>query len=336
MSEQSSIQLDTLETSINSAPPESYRKFCISHCEDEYDATLAAYEDFDLEDDHERAYTLEQCRTGAWFTRNVHTGKVKVLSSSCHLRWCPMCASTRRWFLTQQVSEWLKTTKQPKFLTLTLVHSDAHLNEQVENLYKCFRRYRNLKLLKTNVKGGVWFFQIHRSKSDGLWHPHLHCVIDSPWIDKFQLSERWKFVTKTSEIICIKHVKDAESMSEYVARYAARPSMLTSLNVPERFELIKTLHGRRLVGTWGSAKSIVLRPSKPLDADDWVKVGSWREVFWTHDSDVRAAAIWRAYKNDTELAEDCNILPDSETGNLSDVVWHRTELENKQLFLDFY
>ncbi len=333
---QISSQLDTLETSVDSAPPESYRKFCIANFPDEYQAAVDAYEVYDMQDGGSRSARLSECRTLAHFARNVKTGLVKVVSSSCHQRWCPMCSATRRWFLTQQVKSWLKDVRQPKFLTLTLAHDDIRLEHQIDFLYTCFKKYRNLKLLKNHIRGGVWFFQIHRSKRDKLWHPHLHCVIDSPWIDKYKLSADWKHVTRDSEIINIKEVKHPDKMAEYVARYAARPSLLSSLDVPGRHELLQTLHGRRLVGTWGNARTISLRPGKPPDADDWENVGYYKEVFHRiNEDDPKAKAIWKAFATGTELAVDCNVLPDSAKPQL-ETDWTRSVLENKQILLDFY
>jgi len=336
MSDSNSSKLDTLETSGDSRPPESYRKYCITHCQDEYEATLQTYREFDLEDGTDRATTFLGCRTGAWFARNKLTGMVKVLSSSCHLRWCPMCSATRRWFLTQQVSDWLRSALEPKFLTLTVVHNSNLLSEQIEFLYDSFKKYRKLNLLKRNVKGGVWFFQIHKSKHDNKWHPHLHCVIDSPWIDKYELSTAWKLVTKTSEIIHIKEVKDSDSMSEYVARYAARPSLMSKLDFAGRFELLRSLHGRRLVGTWGCARSIVLRPSRPPDADNWENIGSFAKVTDSVDSNPKALKIWQAFKNGTECPEDCNLLHDSDKANCVQYSDVHTVDEHRQMLLDFY
>jgi len=336
VSDKISSYLDTLETSTHQAPPESYRTYCLGHCRDEYDATLEAYRFLDEDGKTERAYNLEQCRTGAWFARNKLTGKVRVLSSSCKLRWCPMCSATRRWHLTTQVSKWLSTTTQPKFLTLTMAHSELPLNAQIEELYTNFKKYRRLNLLKRNIQGGVWFFQIHKAKSDNLWHPHLHCVIDSLWIDKYELSTAWEMVTKTSKIINIKEVKDADTMAEYVARYAARPSILKGLKHVDRMELISCLHGRRLVGTWGTARSISLRPSKPPDSADWQNVGSFRLVVSLLGKDDRADTLWHAFKTNSECPADCN-LQDIENFIDNVQVWdHKTVEDHAQLFLGFY
>lgn len=307
MSCKKSSNLDTLETSVDSRPPESYRKFCISNCKPEYDATSEAIAVKDEIDGTNRLKAFNDCRTGAWFARNVVTGKVKVLSSSCKNRWCPMCASTRRWFLSQQVSEWLTSAKDPKFLTLTLKHTRYPLDDQIQKLYDSFKKYRKLKDFKKHVKGGVWFFQIHKAKSDNLWHCHLHCVLDAEWMDKYKLSAAWEVITQDSKIVNIKEVKDPEKMSEYVARYAARPSMLAGLEEPDRLELMTCLHGRRLVGTWGTARAISLRPAKPPDSEDWKHVGYFSTVVAMLGSDSRADSIWQAYKNDSEIPEDCNL-----------------------------
>jgi len=336
VSDKLSSNLDTLETTAHQAPPESYRTYCLEKCREEYETTLEAYRFLDEDDHTERAYNLEQCRTGAWFARNKISGKVRVLSSSCKLRWCPMCSATRRWHLTNQVSKWLSNAKAPKFLTLTVQHKAEPLDSQIQHLYESFRRYRRLNILKRNVAGGVWFFQIKKSDNDGLWHPHLHCVIDSPWIDKYALSAAWEVASRDSKIINIKEIRDAETMAEYVARYAARPSILATLKHVDRLELISCLHGRRLVGTWGTARSISLRPCKPPDSADWQNVGSFKLVISLLGKDDRADQLWKAFKTNSECPADCN-LQDVENFIDNVQVWdHKTIEDHAQLLLDFY
>lgn len=307
MSEVSSVQLDNLETSGASRPPSTYRSYCEKHYAAELIATEEAYLAFGS--DHHRDYlqTLRSCRTGAWFVRNKISGKVRVLSSACHLRWCPMCSSTRQWFLTQEVSAWLKSIKKPKFLTLTLVHTSNSLESQIVHLYKCFQKFRKLKLLTRNIAGGVWFFQIKKSSKDGLWHPHFHCVIDSEFISKYELSMAWEGITLTSKIIDIKVVWNVDSAANEVARYASRPAMLYDLTPSDRLELLESMHGRRLVGTWGNARSISLRPSKPPDADEWIYVGKFSTVSLFYSEDYRAKALWDAYVKDQPVGPDCDL-----------------------------
>lgn len=336
MNEVSPVQLDNLETTGTSRPPSTYRKYCVEHCQAELEATSNAYEAFDHAHGGKHVDSLNDCRTGAWFARNKVTGKVRVLSSSCKLRWCPMCSATRRWFLTQEVSEWLKTAKKPKFLTLTLAHTSAPLTNQIEHLYSCFRKYRKMKILKSNIAGGVWFFQVKKSKSDSNWHPHLHCVIDSEYISKFDLSKAWAAITVTSNIIDIRTVWDNKNVAEEVARYASRPAMLSKLHSQDRLELIESLHGKRIVGTWGTARLLSLRPSKPPDANDWVNVGSWSIVSLMHNEDERAAAIWKAFKTDKTIPEDCSLWKFELQFNGEAIPQRCEPVERFQALLDFY
>lgn len=335
MSEKSH-QLDTLETTALSRPPQTYRDYCQSHCLAELIATREVYQSFDIPRSAARLDLFDSCRSYAWFARNKLTGLVRVLSSSCKLRWCPMCASTRRWFLTQQVAPWLMDCKKPKFLTLTLAHTNSPISSQIDYLYKCFRKLRNFKLLKDSIVGGIWFFQIKKSKADELWHPHLHCVIDSEYMDKFLLSAAWAQITKTSKIVDIKTVTSIDEMAKYVARYAARPSILSELDPTDRLSLVSALHGRRLVGTWGSGRSISLRPVKPPDSDDWVHVGNWQTVVGCLDSDYRARAIWRAYQTDTPLPGGCSLRElENEINNIPNFT-NRSTVDLFQMLIDFY
>lgn len=336
MNENLSSNLDTLETSDQNRPPESYRKFCISNCKVEYDATREAISIKDGVDGTNRLRSFDECRTGAWFARNIETHIVKVMSSSCKQRWCPMCAATRRWFLQQQVSGWLNVVKQPKFLTLTLKHSDDPLDDQIQRLYDCFRKFRKLKFFKQHVKGGVWFFQIHKAKSDNLWHPHLHCVLDADWMDKYVISAHWEVITGDSKIINIKEVKDVSKMAEYVARYAARPSILSKLDEPDRLELMTCLHGRRLVGCWGEAKRITLRPAKPPDSGDWKNLAKFGTVMIMLGHDDRADAIWKAFKTGTECPDDCDLQDIEDFFDGVERFNSKTVEDNYQLYLDFY
>jgi hypothetical protein len=102
--------------------------------------------------------------------------------------------------------EWLPTVTAPKFITLTLKHSPAPLSHQISTLYGCFRKLRKTKLLTKTVRGGIWFFQVKQSAADYLWHPHLHIVVDSPYIPKHQLSRAWLSITKTSQIVDIRQI----------------------------------------------------------------------------------------------------------------------------------
>ena len=300
MSEQSERfhagQVHALETPIGDPPPNTLRQHLTRHSPAELAAAHDLYEVLPGKNPEKRLKNYDMCKTTAWFVRHTETGDLKVVSSSCKLRWCPLCSNAKKYHLAAQVSEWLEGVDKPKFLTLTLKHSENPLTDQIDMLYQSFRKLRLFNEYKKKIKGGVWFFQIKKSKSDGLWHPHLHCVMDSDFLEHAKLWKAWLSITLTSKVVDIQAVSDPGDVAEYVARYAARPSDLAELELGDQLELVTSLHGRRLVGTWGTARVVSLTPSKPQDSDSWKNVGSWWLVSTMYGEDERATKIWKCFK----------------------------------------
>lgn len=303
MGDPASSKLDTIETSVDFEPNPSYRSHRASFHSAELPAAQYVYRELDFQDNTKRTDQLESCRTKAYFYRHEITGKIKVRSSCCRLRWCPMCAGSRRYLVQEAVGAWVGGVEKPKFLTLTLKHSTAPLEHQLKHLYGSFRKLRVNRYLRGNVHGGVWFFQVKRSSDGGSWHPHLHCLIDSTWLDHGIVSSAWLKITGTSCVVDIRAVHSLEGVADYVSRYAAKPSQLSTLDGPLRIELVRALHGRRLVGAWGTAKSMSFRPVRPPDAGSWHNIGYYTYVAAMYRTDINARKIFRAWKQDTPLAE---------------------------------
>jgi hypothetical protein len=269
--------------------------------------TFVAYSDLDKIEGTKKAEQLDSCRRHAWFVRHKQTGQVRVVSNACRLRWCPLCSRAHQNLIEHNVHEWLKSAKHPKFLTLTLKHSEAPLHQQIENLYKFFLRFRRLKEIRGKITGGVWFFQIKKSTTDNYWHPHLHCIIDGQYISHALLSRLWLRTTLTSFVVDIKAVKDDEKIAEYVARYCARPSPLKHLGQFDCLELINSLHGRRLCGTWGTGKTVKLTMISDPDKENWQAIGAWNLVINSLNQFENARYIFNAWKNGTALGSGCTM-----------------------------
>lgn len=293
-----------IETSGGNAMPRTYRGHSERACQSEIDATRETYERLETGDSQKRLNAYDSCRVRAWFVRHKDTGAVRVAAKSCKLRWCPLCSKKKSWFIVESLKPWTSSVSNLKFLTLTLKHSDAPLSQQVTNLYQYFQKFRKLKFLKDNVKGGVWFFQIKKSETSGQWHPHLHCLVEANYMDRERLSRLWQRTTLGSMVIDIRKAGDTARIAEYVGRYSARPSTLAELSVRDRVEVVASLHGRRLVGTWGTARDINMKMEKPKDADQWINVGNWSTVHGCLADDINARAILRAWKTSEPLAPD--------------------------------
>lgn len=244
---------------------------------------------------------LLDCRSLAMFQRNEETGKVRVTSEHCGLRWCPLCAKSRQGRIMNEVSGWFEKVRRPVLLTLTLKHTTAPLKHQVFYLYKDFKKLRNRKLFSKKCDGGIWFFHIKRSKTDGLWHPHLHCLMDSQFIAKSAISSLWTKITKGSHVVHIKTVENPRNSVAHAARYAAEPCDISGMSEADAIEVFFAMHGKRLCGTWGTGRRMDLR--KPADPEThlWKNIGTWNEVQSLADSDPTAMAILNAYVLDSEL-----------------------------------
>lgn len=245
---------------------------------------------------------LESCRSNAWFSRHITTGELRIAANACHLRWCPVCAESRRNFIAHSVGEWIKDLKYPKLLTFTLKHSDTPLTEQINNLYTYFQKLRKRKDFAKKVTGGIWFFQVKLSKSSSQWHPHIHCVVDGEYMPKALLRRLWVEITDISMIVDIRSVKDPEGCAMEVARYAAKPGPLKDLNLNHAAEMVDAMNGRRICGTWGIGRKVSLRPKKFVDKEDWKSVGSFSRVMTNRKTDLVCMEIFHAWKDHTPLA----------------------------------
>jgi len=201
-----------------------------------------------------------------------------------------------------------------------LKHSDAPLEWQIQNLYNYFRAIRKRKEFKQRVTGGIWFFQIKKSKTDGLWHPHLHCLVTGMYLPKRMLSRMWSQITYGSYVVDIRVVHDPQAAANDAAKYAACPGSLVDLSLSEASELVNSINGRRICGTWGTGRTVSLRPAKQTDKDQWKCVGDWLFVMNNRDSSSNARAILNAWKDKQPLEADIDCNPINHTGDIPDGV----------------
>lgn len=247
----------------------NYRDFLTSGMQSTVDFHADVYRTIDMRDGKSRTLAYHACRTAAWFVRHRVSGKIRLASSRCNLRWCPLCIKTKRFIMLQSLVPWVRKAKKPKFITLTLKHSDAPLSHQITSLYDFFKKLRRRPYWKNRITGGIWFFQVKKSKNDHLWHPHIHILCDGRYLPHDRLSDIWCEITHGSSVVDIRAVKNPKKAAEYVARYATAPAKLDDLEKDDAVEVVDSLAGRRVCGTFGTAKGLQLVPKKCPDADEW-------------------------------------------------------------------
>lgn len=293
-----SPSLDPQETTGRSDFGSSYRNFLTSGMQSRIDFVESVYSAIDDRDEKHRTAAYNACRSSAWFVRHRVSGQVRVASSRCNLRWCPLCIKTKRFIMLQSLIPWVKNAKKPKFITLTLKHSDAPLQHQISSLYGFFRTLRKRPYWKSRIKGGIWFFQVTKSKSDGLWHPHLHVLCEGRYIPHGDLSGIWCDITHGSSIVDTRAVKNPKKAAEYVSRYASAPCSLDSFDLDGAVEVVDALAGRRICGTFGTAKGLQLVPKKCPDSDEWEYLAGFTETMFNRHKNDWYRELYRAFVKD--------------------------------------
>lgn len=319
----------TQQTTAENPPLPTYGQVLRRCCRKKFAAAMVIYKLMDASDGNFRAQRLEDCRQISWFTRHLQSGEVRVASSSCSLRWCPVCANVRRNFVTRSVADWLSNCEYPKLITLTLLHSKDDLRSQIDFLYKCFRKLRSKKEFSKAVTGGVWFFQIKKSKTDGCWHPHIHAVVTGDFFPRRRLSKIWLKITNGSMVTEIRAIKDPQGAANEVARYATSPGDLSVLAPDDGLEMVDALHGRRICGTWGTGRGISLRPKSTIIKEEWENIGSWQAVVGQVETSHDAKAIMHAWQTGAILGKDISCSSsDYWTERMKDPNWISYDYES--------
>jgi len=301
--------LDSIETTAILQLPHCYADYRRSKHLIEFSCARQLYEELDHADLKNRVSQLNSCRQYAYFARNSETGKIRVISNSCHLRWCPVCSDVKRVRIRSAVSEWLSHVRRPKFITLTMSHTTIAIETQIKKLYRAFRLLRQHKFIKQAMRGGIWFFQIKKSKDGNRWHPHLHIVADSDFIDKRLLSLEWFETTGDSYIVDIQEVKKEDEVSEYVSRYCSKPCKLSDFTKTDRHKIADVLHGKRLCGRFGTGAKCDFKSRPVKGTSEWQRLGNWSDFISNRPFDRTVQSIMLAWVRDEPVEYDiCKAL----------------------------
>ncbi len=301
-------QLEARETTDRTPAYTTYKSRCLRGIESKFSSVERLYTTVDVLDSKNFFSRLSSCRQSAFFVRHEKTGEVQVRSKHCGLRWCPMCAASRQAWIAGECERWFIQVDKPRLVTLTMRHNDRPLADQVHDLYDHFRKFRKRKFFSDRTKGGVWFFHIKKSQTDHKWHPHLHCLIDSDFLEHKKISELWHKVTGDSHVVHIKAVTNPTNSVRHAARYSAEPCDLAGHSDIDSLEVFYALHGKRICGTWGSARMISFRPKAREDSESWKNIGTWQTIYSLKDEDDRAAMIWKAYALEKPLTAGVSLV----------------------------
>ena len=303
------LQTQVHTEALKSQNPQNrgYRDGLIASNSKDYFKALEFYQQFKDNFEFSKYNLFIKCRTSAYFARQKSTGKVSIIANSCHQRWCPFCSKSKTNIIRKNVREWLKKINHPKFLTFTLKHSNKDLAEQIDILYASFKQLRRINLFKKNAQSGVWFFQIVKSKTDNLLHPHLHVITGGGYIPRRELSREWLRITGESFVVDIRAINNPATASDYVARYASKTCNPSAFCIDELNEIDRAIKKHRVCGSWGSAKKAKLTIPPKMDRGDWQMLGKFSTILGLLKHDERAKQIFEAYKSGSILNEGVDV-----------------------------
>lgn len=216
--------------------------------------------------------------------RSICCGDVRMAETRCKNKWCPECARPLAAKRSAKMAQIVRTFSWPMFVTLTMKNVEDLTGDAVRELRRAFGRWRRMAGQRM-IRGGLATIEVTNIGNG--WHPHLHAVLDCPWLGPARLrpfpweprhkkaecyrlakmanEEAWARALRAPQgTMHIKRTSDS-SVTKEVVKYAVKGSDLVACR-ESIGQLIDCLTKTRLMTTFGSAhgfkfdESEILRP----------------------------------------------------------------------------
>lgn len=213
------------------------------------------------------------CGSQLWLRLDKVHKCIGVACNTCKDRLCGPCGAARAQRIVDAVVN-AKPNATLRFVTLTLKPSHASLSAQLDRLYDSFNKLRRRDFWKLYVTGGVAFVEVKIGKNSGLWHPHLHCLVEGDFIPQRDLSREWLEVTGDSSIVDVRRVENVGHAAAYTVKYGSKGCDSSVYNAPSRLdEFVTAIKGRRFALTFGTWRGIQLAEGHD-DGAQWQNIGA--------------------------------------------------------------
>lgn len=120
----------------------------------------------------------------------------------------------------------------------------SDLSDGIDELLRCFRRLRQRSYWKNNVDGGAFVIEV--KGNPGNWHPHIHAIVASHYLNWNKLHQSWNQVSGGLSVYISNIPKTA--IVNYILKYLTKPSV--SLNLLQ--DVAFSLKSKRLFQPFGS------------------------------------------------------------------------------------
>lgn len=224
----------------------------------------------------ERFENCGSCARAAWSKKK---SRWVIIASYCKSRFCEPCGRAKQMTMAANLRRQLSARPigRYRFTTLTLLHTDAPLPDQLARLLNCWKRLRTSKLWRTQ-KGGAYFIECKIGQDDR-WHPHIHLLSEGYFLPQRELSGLWTTLTGDSHQVDIRQVHNIDDVCMELTKYVCKGTSSNVWDDVDRgIEWICASRGVRMCGTFGTWRKFKL--TQPLDRDgELVFVGTLTEIF---------------------------------------------------------
>lgn len=221
----------------------------------------------------------DSCGANAHLYTSPSTGKHAIRGDFCKCRTCIPCGTARARLIASNLTGFLGS-RPTRFLTLTIKHHQAPLDQLVTRIWRSFKLLRAEPEWQANVKGFAAFLEAKWSTRSNWWHVHLHILTEGRWWDQREISSLWHACTGDSYIVDIQAKGSNEERARYAAKYASKP--FNPADVPSHEKLtdaVRCLHRRKLWQVGGAWKSLRLLAKPKCTVTDWVYACSLNALF---------------------------------------------------------
>ena len=259
------------------------QRHLFKHClpDRQFWAALLPRIDLDLQ----RVKNFLNCGRYARIQYSEKLSRLRIVSSACGMRICPRCGPTRRSKSAVRIASMVTVldNRQWKFITLTVVSSPAPLSAQLDHLTASFRRFRQTKLWTSRTRFGKAIIEVSFNHDLNLWHPHLHVLVNTPYIPQKALSAQWLKCTGGSPIVDIRVLESKSQTAKYVTKYLGKLPDFASMKEPERFaaDFYFAMTRRTLVLHFGQHPDLPADDPEDYSSESdagWSDVGSLERI----------------------------------------------------------
>lgn len=222
-----------------------------------------------------------ECGANCSVQYSPSTATTRLSGSYCHDRLCTPCGKARSSVISRNLQRHC-AGKTAWMVTFTIRHGTTPLRDQIKRLYASLVLLRRRQFWKSLIVGGCAVLEVKIGR-DGLWHPHIHCLLESGTLDRQRhhrkICDEWHAVTGDSYVVDIRPIQPDQGQVRYVASYTGKPLDASIVRDQSRLiEFIRAIKGVRLVTTFGTWRGIDLGAADPSAPTDWCTVGSLADL----------------------------------------------------------